>query len=134
MRLLLLLAACNHAALAPGDVDLAGTDFAVHDLADLAVGAGVEVITCCGGMPPLCMPAPDSGICEPPLSPCQFGGGCSLQCTPQPNYTVPLPPECAGAQDLCKCIMDHGGQDPCFPNGGSSCGPTFGGSIQCLCY
>jgi hypothetical protein len=132
VKLLLLLAACNHATLDAGDVDLAGADFAV---ADLAVTNNIEVMTCCGGAPPQCFPAPDGGVCEPPAEPCTFpGSGCYVPCTAPPDYTVPLPAACAGDPDPCTCIMAHGGQDPCFPNGGDSCGPGISGHIQCLCY
>jgi hypothetical protein len=128
LLLVLALAGCNHQALEPDDVDLAGADLVV---ADLTVTPTAEVITCCGGPPIECIV--DAGACVPPMMPCGVGG-CYLPCTPAPNYSVPVPAGCLGSADLCKCIMDHGGGDPCYPNGGSSCGFGTGNTIQCLCY
>jgi len=52
---------------------------------------------------------------------------------------VSIPPACrASNTNLCKCIMDNGGGDPCYPNGGSSCDDSTNNlppdEIVCLCY
>jgi hypothetical protein len=107
--------------------------------ADLGANTA-EVVTCCGGAPPECLPPADGGGCEPPLQHCNGinGSGCYLPCTPPPNFSVAVPVGCVGTtENLCKCIMENGGMDPCYPNGGSSCEYTAGNlppnQIQCIC-
>jgi hypothetical protein len=133
----LLLCGCNSSPLGHDSGDLGDVDFAVPDLPIGSAEANVE--TCCGGAPPQCTPAPDGG-CQSPMQDCTFGGGgCYLPCTVPPHYTVPIPAPCLGhPTNLCQCIMQNGGADPCYPNGGDSCDYNTTnlppGEIVCQCY